>query len=555
MQENSIKLKVVDSTGSETFALVEKPMFTIGRRAENDLQINDAYVSRHHAEIVRQETQFKLIDKDSKHGTYVNGEKIQTTILKHNDKIQFGNNDLPCIIVLTKDEPGEEAHPQFHASGTSMVLTSFVPTTSGNDLKNVSRLLEIARLLSGGVPLGEVLDLVLDIAIEVTGAGRGFVVLKDEKGEPRFQRGRDQSKKSLPEADFQISRTVVKGVLERGEKMIMTDSLDNPGFSGSESIVNLELRTIVCLPLRRFEIQEASATAAGKLQEVFGVMYLDSKTVMGTLSKISQGILDSLAADATAVIENARLLKEYRQKERLELELNTAREIQSALLPRIEGSYQFFGACAHSIPSRHISGDYYDLFPLPDGSYGFVIADVSGKGVSAAILSSMVQGILLAEAPKHLSLAECVNAVNLYIVKKTSSDKFVTFFYGTIDQQGILRYVNAGHNPPMIVHQDGGVEELEESDIVLGAFDFSKYTDRRTKLEPGDTICLYTDGITEAKSKSGEMFGEERLTEILVKKKDLGVDEIVDEILLSVSKHSEDAGQYDDLTIFLLRYI
>src|SRR5262245_51952703 len=242
MQENPIKLKVFDSTGLETSTLIEKPVFTIGRRAENDLQINDAYVSRHHAEILREGSQFKLIDKESKHGTYVNGERVHTTFLKHKDKIQFGNNDLPCIVFLTEDEPeGERVQPQFHTSGTSMVLTSFT-ATSGNDLKNVSRLLEIARLLSGGVPLGEVLDLVLDIAIEVTGASRGFVVLKDEKGEPKFQRGRDQSKKSLPEADFQISRTVVKNVLESGEKMMMTDSLDNPGFSGSESIVNLELR-------------------------------------------------------------------------------------------------------------------------------------------------------------------------------------------------------------------------------------------------------------------------------------------------------------------------
>jgi phosphoserine phosphatase RsbU/P len=553
MQENSIKLKVLDSTGLETSALIDKPVFTIGRRAENDLQINDAYVSRHHVEILREGNQFKLIDKESKHGTYINGERVQTAVLKHKDKIQFGNNDLPCIIILTQDEPGDQIQPEFHNTETSIVLTSFA-TSTGNDLQNVSRLLEIARLLSGGVPLGEVLDLVLDIAIEVTGAARGFVVLKDEKGEPKFQRGRDQSKKSLPEADFQISRTVVKGVLEKGEKMMMTDSLDNPGFTGTESIVNLELRTIVCLPLRRFEIQEASATATGKLLEVFGVMYLDSKTVMGSLSKISQGILDSLAADATAVIENARLLKEYRQKERLELELNTAREIQSALLPRIEGSYQFFRACAQSTPSRHISGDYYDLFPMPDGSYGFVIADVSGKGVSAAILSSMVQGILLAEAPKHLSLAECVDAVNHYIVKRTSADKFVTFFYGTIDQQGNLRYVNAGHNPPIIVHGGGEVEEITDSDVVLGAFDFSKYTDRKMKLNPGDTICLYTDGITEARSNDGDMFGEERLMEILVKKKDLDVDEIVNEILHSVSRHSQDAGQYDDLTIFLLRY-
>jgi phosphoserine phosphatase RsbU/P len=338
MQDTPIKLKILDSTGQETSVLIQKRIFNIGRRAENDLQINDAYVSRHHAEILHEGNQFKLVDKESKHGTYVNGERVQIHFLKHRDKITFGNNELPCIIFLTQDEP-QQADVPFHSTETSIVLTSFA-TSTGNDLQNVSRLLEIARLLSGGVPLGEVLDLVLDIAIEVTGAARGFVVLKDEKGEPKFQRGRDHSKQSLPEQDFQISRTVVKGVLESGQKMMMTDTLDNPGFSGSESIVNLELRTIVCLPLKRFEMLETSVTAAGKKQEVFGAMYLDSKTLMGSLSTISQGILDSLAADATGVIENARLLKEYRQKERLELELNTARIFPCLCPEHPQPSYQ-----------------------------------------------------------------------------------------------------------------------------------------------------------------------------------------------------------------------
>ncbi len=547
-QLSSPKLKILDATGQETSAQIQKPVYLIGRRAENDLQVNDAYVSRHHAEILQEADQYKLVDKDSKHGTFVNGNRVQVHFLKHADKITFGNNDLPCLIFLLDDEP---VNVPYHSTESSIVLTSFSPS-KGSDLKNVSRLLEIARLLSGGVPLGEVLDLVLDIAIEVTGAARGFVVLKDEKGEPKFQRGRDQSKASLPEQHFQISRTVVKGVLESGQKLMMADSMDNSGFAGAESIMNLELRTIVCLPLKRFEMHETSVTAAGKMHEVFGAMYLDSKSVMGSLSKISQGILDSLAADATAVIENARLLKEYRQKERLELELNTAREIQSALLPKIEGTYEFFSACAQSIPSRHISGDYYDLFPATGGGHAFVIADVSGKGVSAAILSAMVQGILQAEAPRHVSLAECVDVVNSYVVQRTSADKFVTFFYGAIDANGSFKYVNAGHNPPIVVHADGVLEELTDTDVVLGAFDFAKYHDREMKLKPGDLICVYTDGITEARALDGEMFGEERLNEILLRNKDLSVEELVDEILRHVSEHSKDAGQYDDLTIFLI---
>ena len=548
LQSGSPILRIIKTTGEQRTVIVDTPRFTIGRSGENKLQTNDPSVSRFHAEIVQENGQFRLIDKDSKCGTFLNGQRVQSSVLKHQDRIQLGNETQ--IVFLTHEDTTTQPPPVIESHS---VLLS-VAGLGGADLRNVSRLLETARAFSGALELGEVLDLVLDTAIEVTSAERAFLVLKDEDDQPRFQRGRGNDKQALPEDAFQISQTVLKQVMDSGERLFLSDVQGPMNFAASESILNLELRTIVCLPLKRFEVLDSSV-ATDREKEVIGALYLDSKKATEIFSKISQGILDSLASDATQVIENARLLKESKEKERLEMELATAHEIQAILLPRIRGTYGYFEACAQNIPSRHISGDYYDLIKFPNGNHGFVIADVSGKGVSAAILCSMVQGILFAEALRHESLADCIQRVNKYLVQRTSSNRFVTLFIGVLSPAGEFRFVNAGHNPPLVVHPDGRVEELSTTSVIVGAFDFANYQEETCFLQPGDLICLYTDGVTEARNKAGEMLGEELLNKLLTENKKKPVEDIVEIIFRTVSDHSSGIPQSDDISVFIIRYI
>jgi len=261
-----------------------------------------------------------------------------------------------------------------------------------------------------------------------------------------------------------------------------------------------------------------------------------------------------LATDATAVIENARLLRESREKERLEMELATAKEIQATLLPRIMGSYGFFEACAQNIPSRHISGDCFELIKLPDGRYGPMIADVSGKGVSAAVLCSMVQGLLFAEAMKHPLPSDCLNSVNSYLVQRTGGNKFVTLFYGSLAPNGEFQYVNGGHNPPYLVHVDGIVEELFSGGLIVGAFPSAIYTHETIYLKPGDLLCLFTDGVTEARNTAGDFLGEDQFKELLVKFRHRPVDEIVDKIFRRIADYSAGTPQSDDISVLILRY-
>jgi len=387
----------------------------------------------------------------------------------------------------------------------------------------------------------------------VTHAERAFLVLKDETGELKFQRGRDRSKQSLPEEAFHISTTILKQVMESGEKVLMSDVQGPEKYVMSESMLNLEIRSIACLPLQSYQVVDSSTSYVGRT-DVLGALYLDSKKATESFSKISQGILDSLATDATGVIENARLLKESREMERLQTELATAHEIQATLLPKIRGAYGYFSAYARNIPSRHISGDYYDLIKLAEDRYGFVIADVSGKGISAALLCSMAQGLLYAEALRHDSLAACLESVNKYLVQRTNSNKFITLFYGAISRDGELRYVNAGHNPPFVIRANGDFEELYSASVVLGAFDFAKYQENTMHLQPGDLICLFTDGVTEARSKSGEMLGEDELKRLLTANRKKNVEEVVENIFDAVADYAAGTPQSDDISVFAIRY-
>jgi serine phosphatase RsbU (regulator of sigma subunit) len=542
----SPRLKFLESAGLERMIRLDKSTFTIGRRGENDLRINDAYISRNHAEIVKNGEEYTLVDKESKTGTFVNGQRVKSATLKHLDRIQFGNSTYPQIIFLIGDDdlPSDVSIP----SQTSMILESF----AGKDLSNIKRLLESARMFSGTVNLSEILDFVLDTTLEITGAERAFLVLRDEQGDARFQRGRDREKKTVPEDQFQVTRTILDQVLAKGEKVILTNVHEGLDVPVSDSILNLALRVVICLPLKRFQIQDTFVAAPR--QEIIGAIYLDSRTAAQTLSKISQEILDSLANDVGNVIENARLLKESREKERLELELSTAREIQSALLPKIQGSYGSFEACARNLPSRHISGDYYDLIQLSNDRYGFTIADVSGKGVSAAILCSVLQGVLFAEAQKSDSLSTCMENVNQYLVQRSGSSKFVTLFYGVIEPNGRLTFVNAGHNPPYLVRANGGIEEITAPGVILGAFDIAKFPENVVLLEPGDLLFLYTDGITEARNLEGQMLGEEEVRKFLLAHRTEPIDTLLEKVLKYVQNYAIGAPQSDDVSILMLRY-
>jgi serine phosphatase RsbU (regulator of sigma subunit)/pSer/pThr/pTyr-binding forkhead associated (FHA) protein len=547
MAESGPRLKLRDANGDERVVPLQKDDFKIGRLGENDLKINDPFVSRVHAQIFRSGDQFRVEDCQSKSGTFVNGERVQSQTLKHGDKIRLSHNEYPELIFLT----GGEDQPDEPLLSSVQLTTFFEQPSSAKDLQHVSRFLERVRQFSAGVPLNEILDVVLDISLEITRAERGFIVLLDDAKRLKFQRGRNNQKQSLNESEFKVSSTVIKEVIDSGTKRIVGGS---DQVLQADSIVALDLRTVVCLPLRELQRFEGSGTFKTKI-DALGAIYLDSRKATAVLSSISEGLLESLANDASAVLMNAKLLRDAREKEKLEIELHTAREIQESLLPEINGTYGPFEASAQNTPSRKISGDYYDLIQLADGRTVFVIADVSGKGVSAAILTSLVQGVLFSEISVHTNLLESIENVNRFLVQRSNTGKFVSLFIGVLNTEGELTYVNAGHNPPFLVRSSGDCIELEARGMVLGVIEQVVLQERTIDLKSGDVLCLYTDGVTEAHAPGGELFGEERLRTTLITNRDLNADNILQSVMKTVTNFTADLPRSDDLTLFVVKYL
>jgi serine phosphatase RsbU (regulator of sigma subunit) len=324
-------------------------------------------------------------------------------------------------------------------------------------------------------------------------------------------------------------------------------------LSGTESMVQLELRSIACIPLQRFRPSERTDSTSTHLWDIQGVLYVDSRQSREALSRTSLSMLESLAFEASKALESLRLMQEGAEKLRLERELAMAREVQVALLTSSLLDADHVEAAAHSIPSRHVDGDFYDLFDLPGGRSVIVLGDVSGKGISAALLASMFQGIVEAQLIADHSISSVITGLNRMLVQKSASRKIVTLFCAVLDSKGNLIFVNAGHNPPIVLRASGQMEVLSTNSLIVGAFDFATYPEAETRLAPGDILVAFTDGVTEALNSAGEMFGDQRLQEVIRSATTLGAVQIRDCILDQVATHSRGLPQDDDITVVALK--
>lgn len=550
--QKTAQLKITDRFGSERKLLLNKPVFTIGRKADNDLQLISDTVSRYHAEIVCEDETFLLVDKGSKRGSFVNGQRIERCALQHLDQISIGGEDESQIQFI--DDTIATASAIFNQSQLNISNSSSSRSSSANEeLQKLARFVEVNQAFKFSLTPDDVLCLIVDAAIEMTKAERGFLMLKNEAGNLEFKVARDRNRNWLVGNEFAMSNTVVEEAFKNNRSVIINDSHEHSLLAARQSIRNLDLRTIVCIPLRRFQMSERMDATSVLKRDVIGVLYVDSHIITGTLSQTSLTLLESLAFEATKSLESVRLMHEEQEKQRLEREVNMAREVQVALLPHTFRQPDYFDVAAHSTPCRYVGGDFYDLLPLEDGRSVFVLGDVSGKGIAAALLASMAQGVMHAQFSQGLSLTEVITSLNRVIVQKSASNRFITLFCAALDQAGNFRFVNAGHNPPILVRADGRMELLSTKAMVIGAFDFAEYQTHQTKLEPGDVVVIFTDGVTEAVNAANEMFSDERLEELVKASVSMSAEQIKNRILGEVISFTHGLPQGDDITLIALK--
>jgi serine phosphatase RsbU (regulator of sigma subunit) len=531
------RLEVNDGLG-QRIVPINKALLCIGRRTESDLRLVGSDVSREHAEIVQSNGDWILRDKGSRYGTYVNGEAITEHRLTHGDRVQFGRASGADVVFLTGDGP---AHTdRSHASAV-------------NDLRQLAALLEGLRALGSGRVLDEVLALVLDAAIDVAGAERGFIMLAGANDDTLDMKlARAKGRITMPGSGFSTSRKIPEEVFKTGELKIVADLLDGDLANVHMGTVALGIRHVACIPLRAVRFLDRADMQENETKNI-GVLYLDSREKGSLLAPHTRTALDTLATEAGVAIENARLYRETLEKARIEHELKIAAEIQRALLPEGSHSGPFFESAGMSVQARAIGGDFYDMQDMPDGQFGFLVGDVAGKGPAAALLTSKILGIFSAFVSVGDEPVQTVDHINKVLTRRQIDARYATLFYGQLSADGQLRFCNAGHNPPFVYGVDG-LRRIESGGMPVGMFELAPYSGDQITLKPGDIMMLYSDGVTEAQNLAGEEFGEARLVQVMERYSRGTADVILEQTINAVKEFALGAEQYDDVTALVVKY-
>jgi serine phosphatase RsbU (regulator of sigma subunit) len=528
---------------------------TIGRSARSDVCIPDAFASRLHAEVRKEGDGYWLQDLGSANGTRYNGSLVTMPIpLISGGEIQIGETR----IVFEDEQMNQLGRSTLIADSTEALDPSKTisltqrknPTTEILDGQFSSRTELLALISKVGVALlsssglDETLDQVASLVFEAVPAESCVIMLSDATadGGMKIVVAREKGKVE-PIQEVRISRTVMDEVLKNGKSVLTADAQHDPRYA-SQTMALLGVRSVLAVPLSVDE------------RNVFGIIYADSPTYETTFTEEHLNILTTLASVAAIRVENARLLEERFQRERMERELELATEIQQRFqpseAPRMDG-YEFQGI---SFSCYEIGGDYYDFITRHDGKMLIALGDVSGKGTAAALLMSSLHAAIHGQVAARSSLDEVVRSVNQYLADNTPANRFVTLFVAELDPStGALKYINAGHNPPLIGRMSGHIEQLSSGGFPLGILPSAEFEVGETQLQPGESLVIYSDGVSEANNIKEEEFGMERLMDVVKRNLPSSAAGLRDKVESALSAFTQTAPANDDITLVIVKRV
>jgi serine phosphatase RsbU (regulator of sigma subunit) len=501
--------------------------------------IPDPRVSREHAHIVAENGEFFVVDQGSKHGTFVNGERVDRRKLVRNDRLEFGARDIAYLIF----------HP-LHA--TSNTAREFLSQISGiqiapeaSDLEKLTLFLEAARKLNTIGVLDEILVTLIDATLRLTRAERGFIFLRDAEGNLSLAAGRNLKGEPLLD-DKTISRSVLEEAFASNSEYLVTDTSQMLDMKERQSIVAFDLRTVICMPLRKPQVQATRQELQPANTEVMGALYVDSRFAARDITSVSHDILRAIATEAAQLIENARLVQAEEAGRRYQQELSIAASIQQGLMAVTIPEVPFARLSGRNLSCKEIGGDFFDAVSTPNG-LAVVLADVSGKGVSAALLASILQGMVYSHLIAGMPLTEIVTALNRFFTKKHIGSKYATMIIARLRHDGELEYVNCGHVPPVWICKQE-VLRPSHGNLPVGLLADATYESDRCQMKPGDRLILVTDGVTEAENARGDMFDSDRLEAVAGKSMSM------DDIFAAVADFCGGTPLNDDCTVIELVY-
>jgi sigma-B regulation protein RsbU (phosphoserine phosphatase) len=542
---------VVDPGGHKTRVAIEPIPFLIGRQPSSNLILRDSRVSRAHARILVEDGHYVLEDCTSRHGTFLNGTPVERQALANGDRLDFGATDSYQLIFSTDSAELRSLMEQVSSADKTAPASGM-----GGNLGKLRAILELARTLQNSFSVDDVLAQVVDTALAVTGAERGFLLLRSDMGlDMRVARHRKGHR--LHHDDLRVPRAVIHRALHhRRELLFMNfDASSAAGVNPEHSVADLELRSVICVPLVRIRAGQGETTSLlSTASETVGVLYMDSRVAAADMAGGNRELLQTLAIEASTVLENARLLEEERAKQKMDEELRVARQIQQSLLPPQLPQDGWITAAGSSVASAQVGGDYYDVTRVTAHCWATVVADVSGKGVSSALLASLLQGALITATDHPSTLARRMERLNTFLFERTAGEKYATIFYALLEANGRFSYVNAAHPPALVVRRDGLLHELEATGMPVGLIEDAAFVLAEQQLAPGDKVVIYTDGVTEAQDAHSGFFGRPRLHEIVKAHRASTAVEMHDAIQAAVATFTEGAPQSDDITLVVLEY-
>lgn len=546
-----MELLISGPEGSSTNVELRKPILSLGRSTDNDLPYpEDPWLSRYHLTFEKHTDGWFVKDCASRNGTVVNagslkdvhklcaGDRIYAGHLTIEVREQAPETPKPVISFV----PQEEERITREATIVTSLDKLLGKTPNGgarpereaalNTTRVVGALIRAGQELAGHRPLEELFHVILKLSLSAMEAKRG-VIMTLEDGELIVRASEGDG--------FSISTSVRDRILRERCSLVISDAQLDDALRQQRSIMMHRVRSMMGVPLQTGD-------------RVIGLIYVDNGAILRPFSQEDLDLLTVMANVAAIRIEHARLAEVEQSEKLMELELAQASEIQSMLLPTSAPVFPGYDLAGHNLPCRTVGGDYFDFVPYEDGRLALVVGDVSGKGLPAALLMSSLQARVQMLSETGPDPASAVTLLNRNLAERCPAGKFVTFFYALLDPAtGGLTYSNAGHNYPLLLRANGTVEELSGGGIVLGLFPNIRYELRETKLEPGDTLALYSDGVTEACSPDGEEFGEEGLTKFLQERASESCGHLVASLIEYLRTWHGNISFNDDFTIVLVK--
>lgn len=532
---------------------------TIGRSSENDIIVKDPYSSNLHAFIYPSDRGYVLRDNNSKNGTFLNSERIQGQIeLKKGDEILIGSTriifdkELSTNVELTREDSAvtniQTILPLKDILKRPDISTTIRAKVRETDLDKIDkdyRLLSVINAVSQELllhrPKPELIDKVMELINENLPMDRGTLMLKEGNPQQLQPKSICINNKRLANKRFQVSQNILNMVMDKQSSLLISDVKSDPLLEKTKSFIIPNVHSAMCVPLWNNE-------------EIIGVFYSDRISLPEPFSDEDLWLLTLIANLAAVKIEDFERREQEKKAEEIRKQLELAAQFQRNLFPEKSPEFEGFDIAGHSVPTYQVGGDYYDYIPMGANSLGVAIADVSGKGPGAAFQMVSFRTRLRVEVNPEYNVREMAALMNDFVHSETDTSRFISFFFCELNNlTGELKFVNAGHNPPIVIKRKGKTERLGSCGLCLGMFPSEKYEAGSVTLDRGDLAVLYTDGITECRNEDNKEFGERRFVNIIKKNSKCSAEELLDRIFKELDVFTKEVDQMDDMTLVIIK--